>query len=110
MKQPTPYLRAILADLEAITSYRPGGKEAFIASTMAQDAILMRLQDVGESLIRLRDAFPDFWDEHAEDSWIKAVGLRNIIAHAYGEVNLSIIWELITEDLDPFKQSIEKLL
>jgi uncharacterized protein with HEPN domain len=76
----------------------------------SQDAILMRLQDIGENLITLRDSFPDFWDKNATDAWIKAIGLRNIISHAYGKIDFAIIWALITEDFKPFSQSIEKQL
>ncbi len=110
MKQPKPYLRMILAGIEAIESYQPASEAAFMADPMRQDAILMRLQDIGECLSHLRDGFPDLWDKYAEASWSKAVGLRNIISHAYGEIKLDIIWALISEDLKPLKQSIEKLL
>ncbi len=81
-----------------------------MADTMCQDAILMRLQDIGESLCHLRDTCPDFWDTHAQANWIRAVGLRNIISHAYGEVDLEIIWILVSEELTDFKESVQKLL
>jgi uncharacterized protein with HEPN domain len=74
---------------------------------MCQDAILMRLQDIGENLSKLRDMFPEFWENNAIDSWIKAIGLRNIILHGYAEVNISTIWSLVSKDLKPFKDSIQ---
>ena len=110
MKQPKPYLLNILNAVEAIASYMPSSEEAFMNDPKSQDAILMRLQDIGENLITLRDSFPDFWDKNATDAWIKAIGLRNIISHAYGKVDLAIIWTLITEDFKPFRESIEKQL
>ena len=110
MKQPKPYLLNILNAVEAIASYQPNSEEAFMNDPKSQDAILMRLQDIGENLIILRDSFPDFWDKNSTGTWIKAIGLRNIISHAYGKIDLAIIWTLITEDFKPFMESIEKQL
>jgi uncharacterized protein with HEPN domain len=70
----------------------------------------MRLQDIGENLSHVRDAFPDFWQENATEEWLRAIGLRNIISHGYAEVDFSIIWVLITKDLPIFRESIERLL
>lgn len=70
----------------------------------------MRLQDIGENLIHLRDAFPEFWDQHAKNDWNQAIGLRNIISHGYAKVNLEVVWVLINNDLPRFKQSITKLV
>lgn len=110
MKQPKPYLRNILSGVDAIESYKPGSEAAFTKDAKSQDAILMRLQDIGENLSTLRDMFPDFWSENATEEWEKAIGLRNIISHGYGEINLAIIWVLITKNLPSFKQSIQRLL
>jgi len=41
----------------------------------------MRLIETGECLARLRDTYPDFYEDHHSDAWNKLVGLRNIIAH-----------------------------
>ncbi len=110
MKEPKPYLLNIITGVNAIESYIPSVESEFAENTMCQDAILMRLQDIGENLSKVRDGFPEFWNEHSIDTWIKAIGLRNIISHGYAEVSLSIIWVLVTEDLEPFKKSILSLL
>jgi len=91
MKQPKPYLLNIMNALEAIESYRPDNEDLFVKDPKSQDAILMRLKDIGENLLHIRDMFPDFWEEHSTDSWLKAIGLRNIISHGYKDVDLSII-------------------
>lgn len=108
--QPKPYIENILGSVEAIESYRSADKSAFVADPKSQDAILMRLQDIGENLLKLRDNFPDFWESHAVDSWVKAIGLRNIISHGYAQIDIEIIWVLITEDLVAFKESVEQAI
>lgn len=80
-----------------------------MADPKSQDAILMRLQDIGENLSSLREGFPDFWEAHATNAWVKAIGLRNLISHGYGDVDLAVIWDLVNNDFPAFKQSIEKL-
>lgn len=110
MKLPKPYLLNILNAVEAIESYIPNSEQEFMNDPKSQDAILMRLQDIGENLITLRDSFPDFWEKNANDTWIKAIGLRNIISHDYGKIDLAIIWATANEDLKVFRQSIEQQL
>lgn len=110
MKEFKPYLLNIIGGLDAIESYRPNNEAEFMNDPKTQDATLMRLQDIGENLSHIRDMFPDFWNDNVTDEWIKAIGLRNIIAHGYAEVDMAIIWVLITKNLPSFRQSIEKLL
>jgi uncharacterized protein with HEPN domain len=73
MKQPKPYLLSIISAIDAVESYRPSSEEAFMVDPKSKDAILMRLQDIGENLLRLRDLFPDFWDDNVTDAWVKAI-------------------------------------
>ena len=88
MKQPRPYLLNVLSSIDAIRNYKPDNEAAFLKNAMSQDAILMRLQDVGENLIHVRDIFPEFWEANATEAWNKVIGLRIIISHAYGEISL----------------------
>lgn len=74
-----------------------------------QDATLMRLQDIGEQLSRIRDKFPDFYEEHASDEWYKLIGLRNIISHGYREIDFEIIWDVVTHKLANFTEDITRL-
>jgi uncharacterized protein with HEPN domain len=110
MKHPKPYLLNIIDSIEAIRTYIPPSEKEFLENQLSQDAILMRLQDIGENLIRLRDLFPDYWDTNATDAWHRGIGLRNIISHTYGDIDFAIIWSLINKDLKPFSETIKKLL
>jgi uncharacterized protein with HEPN domain len=72
-----------------------------------QDAILMRLHTMGESLVQIRQLDDEAFDSVALDSWYKLIGLRNIIAHGYITIDFDIIWQIVTEELPPFAYSIE---
>lgn len=108
-KVPDPHLLYMLDTLEVIAQNTPGSKEEFLRDRNAQDATLMRLQDIGEQLVSLRDKFPDYFDEHQSESWIKLIGLRNVISHGYHEIDLEIVWDIVNTKLQPFKTTIETL-
>jgi uncharacterized protein with HEPN domain len=76
---------------------------------MKMDATLMRLQDIGEQLTRIRDQFPEFYEQNQDDSWHKLIGLRNIISHGYREIDFAIIWDIVSLKLPEFAKHIEEV-
>ena len=42
--------------------------------------------------------------------WPEIIGLRNRLVHGYDEVDFDILWEIITRDLPPLIEAIEKIL
>lgn len=98
-KSVTPHLAYILDTLEVIATNTPSNLADFMKDRNAQDATLMRLQDIGEQLSRIRDTFPEFYEAHQDDNWHKLIGLRNIISHGYREINFEIIWDIVTTRL-----------
>jgi uncharacterized protein with HEPN domain len=106
MINPQPNLKFILDTLDVIKNNTPSDKAVFMTDLNAQDATLMRLQDIGEQLIRIRDKFPDFYEQHNSDEWHKIIGLRNIISHGYREVDFDIIWDIIENRLANFQLDI----
>jgi len=110
VKHPEPHLKYILDDLAVIRDRMPRDKKEFAKDMMLQDATLMRLIDIGEQLIGLRENFPEFYQQHDNDTWHKLIGIRNIIAHGYHQVRLDIIWDITTVKLDEFTKHIKSLL
>jgi uncharacterized protein with HEPN domain len=47
---------------------------------------------------------------HDEIPWLLIIGTRDRLAHGYIEVNLDIIWQIITGDLPPLIVKLERLL
>ena len=88
------YKEIILEHLDAIESYRPDSKEAFLSDQRTFDAILMRLIAIGEELSAVREILEE-QEPHLE--WHRIIGLRNRIAHGYWEVDKDLIWELLTD-------------
>lgn len=106
-KSTEPHFVLIRRSLVQIESYLPSNKEEFFAQHVLQDAILMRLHTIGESLAQIRRLDDETFDSLDLDSWYKMIGLRNIIAHGYITIDFDIIWQIVTEELPPFADSIE---
>ena len=108
MKKVTaPYLLVIRESIAAIESYRPADRETFLRSSVLRDAVLMRLQVIGENLVQVRRIDEDVFQQQAADSWHKLIGLRNIISHGYTTIEFERIWQIITEELPAFAASID---
>jgi uncharacterized protein with HEPN domain len=69
----------------------------------------VRLQDIGEQLARIRDRFPDYYQEHQTEEWRRLIGLRNVISHGYREIDFKIIWDIVENKLAHFTVDLEKL-
>lgn len=77
---------------------------------MVQDAILMRLQVIGEHLAKLRQIDSEWFASVADQGWYEIIGLRNVISHGYEEIDPQKIWAAITLDLPHFADRIESML
>ncbi len=90
-------LRDILNSAEAIQSYLSGvSHESFTANLEKQDAVLRRFEIIGEAASRLS---PETQSMFPGLPFRSMRGMRNIIAHDYGEVDVDLVWNTATNDL-----------
>ena len=83
-------LRDILDSALAVRSYMAGiSREQFLANPEKQDAVLRRLEIIGEAAGRLspetRALFPNL-------PFRAMRGMRNVIVHDYGAVDVEQVW------------------
>jgi uncharacterized protein with HEPN domain len=102
----TGLLHDILDSALSIRSYLHAvSREAFMANLEKQDAVLRRFEIIGEAASRLapetQSVFPNL-------PFRGMRGMRNIIAHDYGEVDLDKIWETATADLDDLIETLNR--
>lgn len=69
----------------------------------------MRLQQISENLIKIRDQDPEAF-QCRPDSWHKLAGLRNVISHSYETIEPDTISIIVHRHLQPFRATIESAI
>jgi uncharacterized protein with HEPN domain len=91
------WLLDMLQAAEKVLEYAQGlSEEAFLTSSLYQDAVVRQLMIIGEASKRVSS---EFRNEHPEIPWKKIAGFRDVLVHDYFHVNLSKVWEIVQQDL-----------
>ena len=62
---------------------------------------------IGEAAYMLTS---EFREQHSDLPWDQIVSMRHHIVHGYYQVDESIVWEVIQNDLEPLRQHITRIL
>jgi len=101
------FIENILENIKLIEeSIKNLSKEEFISDKLIIDATIRRLEIIGEAVKNIPDSFRDKYDEI---SWKKIAGLRDIIIHAYFNIDLDTTWNIIKKDIPILKKQMEKI-
>ena len=69
---------------------------------------LVRLPDVvGEAANRVPESERL---RHPQIPWAAMVGMRNRLLHAYGSIDLDIVWKIVQDDLARLVRDLERLV
>ena len=107
MRDDRAYLEHILQCIRKIQEDVKGGRNQFFASHTISDAVIRNLQVLAESAKRLSDEVKSV---HPEIEWASIAGLRNILVHAYFEVDLDVVWGIVNSDLPRLKAAVLAML
>lgn len=101
-------LRELLDLLNLTIERMPSDRDAFLADLDKRDATALRIQAIGEHLRSLSD---EFREAHPDLPWRQAIGMRNIIAHDYGELDYEIVYNVAAgEPFATFRTQVEEIL
>ena len=81
------YLLHVRDAIDRIRSYTHQGKDAFLTSSLLQDAVIRNLEIIGEAAKRIS---PSTKTQAAEIPWQLVVGMRDVLIHGYFGVDLEI--------------------
>lgn len=82
--------------------------EEFESNSMRVEACVFNLMQIGELA---KTALSDEAKASiATIPWKQLYGMRNRIVHGYSGVDMRIVWDTISDDLEPLKAEIEKYL
>jgi len=107
-KVPKPYLLHIIDAIDRIEKHIAGfTKNQFIKDVKTQDAVIRQLEIIGEASNRLEI---NFKKSYPRIPWVKIIGMRNKITHEYWDIDLNIVWHVITKQLQPLKKLLEPVI
>jgi uncharacterized protein with HEPN domain len=108
MKDRQVYLRHLADCLQRIREYTVGGRQQFMNDRKTQDAVIRNLEIVGQIV---RDLGPEsLAAQRPEVPWARIAGVRNILAHQYLGVDLSLIWNIVERELAPLDLAVQRFL
>lgn len=104
IKDDSYYIKKIEADLEFIVENMKGVEfDQFEQNLLLQDSMMFRMVQISENAKKLTE---EYKEKHEDIPWGKLNGLRNYIVHDYGNMDLGIVYETLTENIPEFIKSI----
>ena len=102
------YLRHVLLCADRVRAYTAEGREAFLADSKTQDAVIRNLEIIGQAI---RDFGPDeLTSREPGVPWQQVAGLRNVLAHQYLGVDVQLVWNVVHDHLPALRAAVEALL
>lgn len=107
-KDPRIFLEHILDSIELLEEYSKGVlKTEFLKSRPLQDAMIRRLEVIGEAVKNLPASFRE---KHPNIPWKQMAGMRDILIHEYFDVDLTLAWKVVKHEIPRVKKHIVSLL
>jgi uncharacterized protein with HEPN domain len=103
-------IKKMIRHCENIISYTKNvdSEEAFTNDSMVAEAAVFNLLQIGElSKQQLSD---EIKVENSSIPWNAIYGLRNRVVHGYGDVDFTVVWDTINDDIPELKAELEALL
>ena len=101
------YLWDMLDSARAVRRYVSGVEwREYAGNRMLRRAVERELEIIGEAA---RNVSESLKKAHAEVPWVQIVGLRNVLAHEYGEIRQERLWAVATTHVPELISSLEGL-
>jgi uncharacterized protein with HEPN domain len=98
----------ILEAVERIEAYTAGmEKEQFQADSKTVDAVVRNLEIIGEAA---KNIPPQIRALSPDVPWSKLAGMRDVLIHAYFNIDVEIVWDVVQSKLTELKANAATLL
>ena len=101
------YAAKAIADIDTIKRYLADKSyDEFVSNEQLIDSIMFRLIQIVENI---KNITQEFKESHSNIPWGKIIGFRNGIVHEYGKTDYSIVYEVITQDIEVLKELLNNI-
>ncbi len=102
------YIADVIQSCDRITEYVNGHDFAsFSQDYLTIDAVARNFEIIGEAVKNIPN---DVLAHRPEILWSDVARFRDIIAHQYFRVKLTVVWDAIHEEIDDIRSAAAKLL
>ena len=102
------FIQDIIKSIELIQRYMANvSEDDFYNDPKLQDAVIRRLEVIGEAVIRIPRAVKQ---KNPSIGWDKIVDYRNFIVHSYFDASLKRIWQVAKLELEDLKNKIHNMI
>ena len=101
------YIDDIMDSIAKLEQYTQAIEEQdFLANTQLQDAVLRRLEIIGEAVKNIPQSFRD---KYPQIPWKNIAGLRDVLIHEYFGVNMHRVWKVVKQDIFDLREKLSQL-
>jgi uncharacterized protein with HEPN domain len=98
------YRKHILESIDKINKFIIGvNYDKFEEDDLIRSAVIRELEIIGEAAGRFSN---EFKEKYKQINWSEIVGMRNKLIHDYFDVDYSIIWKTIIDDLPKLEKDL----
>ena len=103
-RDPRVILDEMIESITLIRSYtRDATFETFGAQRLLQDAVIHRIEILGEAASQMPT---EFQSQHPAVPWRVITDMRNRLIHGYFAVRLDLVWQMVIGDLPPLEAQL----
>lgn len=95
------------AAIEAMSFVKNCTRKNLTSDQILTLALVKDIKIVGEAESRIS---ADCKANYHQVPWIQMIGMRNRLTHAYFEIDLDIVWQVVTNDLPLLVPELEKII
>ncbi len=101
------YIKKIITDLKFVLKHTESlSQEDLKKNEILIDSVMFRLIQISENSDKLTD---DFKSQYAFVPWRAIKGMRNRIVHEYGNVDLTVVYNTVKNDIPELLGELEEL-
>lgn len=102
------YVNKIVADLAFLVKHTAGRTQKDLAQDeILLDSVMFRLIQISENSDKLTEDFKAYYNNIP---WRAIKGLRNRIVHEYGNVDLSVIYDTVKNDIPELLEELKTIV